>query len=153
MNKQQYEANKSILLDAVDTATHVDNEGDYWSMGNDDEPSFFNSIDEVWYYCETEAPLRKLSDIKTLCTQYERIVELEKDKAYLLTQRFLGNTIISTDQGLLDVIKANNLEQQQLAVTRFANKYCGECTSDYQVRLSGEASLYVEYLEELKEQG
>ena len=61
----------------VDTATHVDNEGDYWCMGNDDEPSFFNSIDEVWDYCETEAPLRKLSDIKTLCAQYERIAELE----------------------------------------------------------------------------
>ena len=46
-----------------------------------------------------------------------------------------------------------DLEQQQLAITRFANKYCGECTSDYQVRLSGEASLYVKYLEALKEQG
>jgi len=78
MIEQQYKANKAILANAVDTATHVDNEGDYWNMGNDDEPSFFNSVDGVWDYCETEAPLRKLSDIKTLCAQYKRIAELEK---------------------------------------------------------------------------
>jgi len=78
MNEQQYEKNKAILANAVDTATHIDNEGDYWSMGNDDEPSVFNYMGSVWDYCETEAPLRKLSDIKSLCDQYERITELEK---------------------------------------------------------------------------
>jgi len=77
MNKQQYESNKSILLDAVDTATHVDNDGDYWNMGNDDEPSFFDKRDSVWEFCDPQEPLRKLSDIKTLCVQYERIAELE----------------------------------------------------------------------------
>jgi hypothetical protein len=42
----------------------------------------------------------------------KRIAELEKDKVFLLTQRFMGNTIVSTDQGLSDAIKAHNLEQQ-----------------------------------------
>jgi hypothetical protein len=44
----------------------------------------------------------------------QRIVELEKDKVFLLTQRFMGNTIISTEQGLSDAIKAHNLEQQTI---------------------------------------
>jgi hypothetical protein len=43
-----------------------------------------------------------------------RIAKLEKDKAFLLTKRFMGNTIISTDQGLSDAIKAHNLEQQTI---------------------------------------
>jgi len=81
MNKQQYESNKSILLAAVDTATHVDNEGDYWNMGNDHESSFFDKRDSVWEFCDPQEPLRKLSDIKTLCAQYERIAELEKELA------------------------------------------------------------------------
>ena len=81
--------------------------------------------------------LREIIDIQI--EHYgKRIAELEKE---------LGFTY---EKAIKDV-KAHNLEQQQLAITRFANKYCGECTSDYQVRLSGEASLYVEYLEVLKE--
>jgi hypothetical protein len=44
----------------------------------------------------------------------QRIEELEKDKTFLLTQRFMGNTIVSTDQGLSDAIKARNLEQQTI---------------------------------------
>jgi hypothetical protein len=44
----------------------------------------------------------------------QRIVELKKDKAFLLTQRFMGNTIVSTDQGLSNAIKAHNLEQQTI---------------------------------------
>jgi hypothetical protein len=43
----------------------------------------------------------------------QRIAELEKDKAFLLTQRFMGNTIVSTGQGLSDAIKTHNLEQQR----------------------------------------
>jgi hypothetical protein len=44
-----------------------------------------------------------------------------------------------------------DLEQQQLAVTRFANKYCGDCTTGYQVRLSAESMMYCKRLEALKE--
>jgi hypothetical protein len=50
--------------------------------------------------------------LETVTRQAERIAELEKDKVFLLTQRFMGNTIISTEQGLSDAIKAHNLEQQ-----------------------------------------
>jgi hypothetical protein len=42
----------------------------------------------------------------------DKIAELEKGKAFLLTQRFMGNTIVSTEQGLSDAINAHNLEQQ-----------------------------------------
>jgi hypothetical protein len=54
-----------------------------------------------------------------------RIAELEEDKAFLLSQRFMGNTIVSTDQGLSDAIKAHNLEQQAKGVEDFVERYCG----------------------------
>ena len=42
----------------------------------------------------------------------KRIAELEKDKEFLLTQRFMGNTIF-TNQGLSDATAKHNLEQQR----------------------------------------
>jgi uncharacterized Fe-S cluster-containing MiaB family protein len=70
----------------------------------------------------------------------QRIAELEKDKAFLLTQRFMGNTIVSTDQGLNDAIKAHNLEQQIKGVM------------DYEDCLSSFAYDAEEYCDKLREQ-
>jgi vacuolar-type H+-ATPase subunit C/Vma6 len=53
---------------------------------------------------------------KELEAKDKHISELEKDKAFLLTQRFMGNTIISNEQGLSDAISAHNLEQQAIGV-------------------------------------
>lgn len=41
----------------------------------------------------------------------KRIAKLEKDKEFLLSQRFMGNTIF-TNQGLNDAIAKHNLIQQ-----------------------------------------
>jgi hypothetical protein len=78
--------------------------------------------------------------IEAINTQSKRIAELEKDKAFLLTQRFMGNTIVSTDQGLSDAIKAHNIEQQIKGVM------------DYEDCLSSFAYDAEEYCDKLRKQ-
>jgi hypothetical protein len=106
--------NQEILDNAPDGATHVEILTDYKKIYyyKRTYKDFCNKYmydvyqQSTWYpSSDISGDFRSLSDIK-------RIVELEKDKAFLLTQRFMGNTIVSTDQGLSDAIKAHNLEQQ-----------------------------------------
>jgi hypothetical protein len=67
-----------------------------------------SSIDDI----QRQSRYFKASNL--IYQQADKIAELEKDKVFLLTQRFMGNTIVSTDQGLSDAIKAHNLEQQTI---------------------------------------
>jgi uncharacterized Fe-S cluster-containing MiaB family protein len=73
----------------------------------------------------------------------DKIAELEKDKAFLLTQRFMGNTIVSTDQALSDAIKAHNLEQQIKGVDDLNNHFL----NDYDWKWLGEEGSAVGFVD------
>jgi aminoglycoside phosphotransferase len=55
--------------------------------------------------------------------QVERIAELDKDKTFLLTQRIMGNIIVSTSQELSKQVHIHNLEQQAKALSDARNDF------------------------------
>jgi hypothetical protein len=98
-------------------------------------------LSEVLDLSRTDRPDEwSMDDFSRMANLLEKqIIELEKDKTFLLTQRFMGNTIISNEQGLSDAIKAHNLEQQQRVISSL-NSYLikraneiGECLPMYLV--------------------
>jgi hypothetical protein len=53
----------------------------------------------------------------------EQIAELDKDKTFLLTQRIMGNIIVSTSQELSKQVHIHNLEQQAKALSDARNDF------------------------------
>ena len=96
-----------------------------------------------------------------------RIAELEKendelnstsDELYSLVFNHIDLTIEFPDQvdhtDIKQLLEVHNLEQHSLAVNKFANKFCGDATTNYQVQLTIDAHCWCEMLDSkaLKEQ-
>jgi hypothetical protein len=79
--------------------------------------------------------------------QVGRIAELDKNISML--EQYNGSV-----ESLIKDIEAHNLEQHSLAVNNFANKFCGDATTNYQVQLTIDAHCWCEMLDSkaLKEQ-
>jgi hypothetical protein len=69
-----------------------------------------------------------------------RIAELEKNISML--EQYNGSV-----ESLIKDIEAHNLEQHSLAVNNFANKFCGDATTKYQVQLTIDAHCWCEMLD------
>ena len=95
----------------------------------------------------------------------DRIAELEKtlkDTAIIWGGKLqeLESNILMLEQyngsveSLIKDIKAHNLEQQAKGVNNFANNFCGDATTSYQVQLTIDAHCWCEMLgrKALKEQ-
>jgi hypothetical protein len=72
--------------------------------------------------------------------QEKRIAELEKNISML--EQYNGSI-----ESLIKDIEAHNLEQHSLAVNNFANKFCGDATTNYQVQLTIDAHCWCEMLD------
>jgi hypothetical protein len=51
------------------------------------------------------------------------------------------------EEKVLNLLEAHNLEQHSLAVNNFANKFCGDATTKYQVQLTIDAHCWCEMLD------
>jgi hypothetical protein len=94
--------------------------------------------------------------------QAERIAELEKELS--LTKDIIVAHQIADETGYIDgvgwvenwsemeekvlnLLEAHNLDQHSLAVNNFANKFCGDATTNYQVQLTIDAHCWCEMLD------
>ena len=106
MSLEQYEEAKAILAGAPDGATHVDNNGFYLMAA---KSGFMDLCDDGrdWDYdYANHCHVNALSDIKTLCAQYERIAELENALAtsfeFLSLSRPLDNLFYENHKHLIE---------------------------------------------------
>jgi hypothetical protein len=76
-----------------------------------------------------------------------KIAELESN--ILMLEQYNGSV-----ESLIKDIKAHNLKQQAKGVNDFANKFCGDATTSYQVQLTIDSHCWCEMLDSkaLKEQ-
>jgi hypothetical protein len=74
---------------------------------------------------------------KRVCTEF---AELEKNISML--EQYNGSV-----ESLIKDIEAYNLKQHSLAVNNFANKFCGDATTNYQVQLTIDAHCWCEMLD------
>jgi hypothetical protein len=92
-----------------------------------------------------------------LCLK-ERIAELEKDKDELNIQievlkhsdaEYYGlySELLFSPNEPPESLEAHNLKQHSLAVNNFANKFCGDATTNYQVQLTIDAHCWCEMLD------
>jgi hypothetical protein len=118
---------------------------------------------------------KELIDFKTHCLETDqlqvaelqsnaikRIAELEEELS--LTKDIIVAHQIADETGYIDgvgwvenwsemegkvsnLLEAHNLEQHSLAVNKFANKFCGDANTDYQVQLTIDAHCWCEMLD------
>jgi hypothetical protein len=83
--------------------------------------------------------LLKLAHEK-LGNQSDMITKLESN--ILMLEQYNGSV-----ESLIKDIKAHNLEQQAKGVNDFANKFCGDATTSYQVQLTIDSHCWCEMLD------
>jgi hypothetical protein len=93
--------------------------------------------------------------IKMLQQANIKIAELEKRNTEILNRvaeaetRMLAAVLGSTGtiEDCKKSMEAHNLKQHSLAVNNFANKFCGDATTNYQVQLTIDAHCWCEMLD------
>jgi hypothetical protein len=100
--------------------------------------------------------------IEIILEKDERIAELEKELS--LTKDIIVAHQIADETGYIDgvgwvenwsemeekvsnLLETHNLEQHSLAANKFANKFCGDATTNYQVQLTIDAHCWCEMLD------